>query len=527
MASVFKRIGRNGKKSSRWTIQYLDASGNKKQQSGFTDKQESQRLANKLEEAAKLRRDGLIDSVADELASQTKRPISQHLDEFLKTLQSKGRTEKHVKLTASRLNALLTEGGINTAFEISQERVEKAIGSLKKRNDLGPRTVNHYIQAMKEFAAWLVPKRLASNPLLDIELRNTQVDIRKKRRALTSEEMSRLVAAARASLKDVQCFSGEQRARIYLLSYLTGLRKNEIASLTVESFQLDQDTPTLTVEAKDSKHRKKDVIPLHSTLVTLLRKWLPEYASSQPLFPNLGTRKAFTMIRKDLEAAGIPFTTKDGDADFHAAGRHTYITELLRNGTSIVVARELARHSDVNMTMRYTHIGLKDQAKGVENLPVDPEWLKTTQESTQNVQQMCSTLQQKCSKSGVFSGQLESQTVSNGHKLTKNRDVTSSSDLSSCVTSSQRKAPSVTEGAKVEAAGIAPASRDPSVRASTCVSYYLVFVRQPPTGRVPLRLSSHFFSPEQQPAVNLWPARIGVSEHDSRAEVILRSFVVT
>ena len=75
MASVFKRIGRNGKKASRWTIQYLDASGNKKQQSGFTDKQESQRLANKLEEAAKLRRDGLIDSVAEELASQTKRPI--------------------------------------------------------------------------------------------------------------------------------------------------------------------------------------------------------------------------------------------------------------------------------------------------------------------------------------------------------------------------------------------------------------------------------------------------------------------
>jgi hypothetical protein len=97
---------------------------------------------------------------------------------------------------------------------------------------------------------------------------------------------------------------------------------------------------------------KKDVIPLHSTLVTLLRKWLPGYASSQPLFPNLRTRKAFTMIRKDLEAAGIQFTTKDGDADFHAAGRHTYITELLRNGTSIVVARELARHSDANMTMR-------------------------------------------------------------------------------------------------------------------------------------------------------------------------------
>ena len=58
------------------------------------------------------------------------------------------------------------------------------------------------------------------------------------------------------------------------------------------------------------------------------------------------------MIRKDLEVAGIPFPTQNGDADFHAVGRHIYITGLLRNGTSLVVARELARHSDVNVKMK-------------------------------------------------------------------------------------------------------------------------------------------------------------------------------
>ena len=50
-------------------------------------------------------------------------------------------------------------------------------------------------------------------------------------------------------------------------------------------------------------------------------------------------------------------------------GRHTYITELLRNGASLVEARELARHSDINMTMRYTHIGLDDQARAVAAIP--------------------------------------------------------------------------------------------------------------------------------------------------------------
>jgi hypothetical protein len=48
--------------------------------------------------------------------------------------------------------------------------------------------------------------------------------------------------------------------------------------------------------------------------------------------------------------------------------RDTYITELLRNGVSLVEARELARHSDVRMTMKYTHIGLDDQAQALAKL---------------------------------------------------------------------------------------------------------------------------------------------------------------
>jgi hypothetical protein len=68
------------------------------------------------------------------------------------------------------------------------------------------------------------------------------------------------------------------------------------------------------------------------------------------------------MVRKDLERVGIEYESDDGFADFHAAGRHTHITELLRNGVSLPEAKELARHSDVNM-MRYTHIGMDDRAK--------------------------------------------------------------------------------------------------------------------------------------------------------------------
>ena len=71
--------------------------------------------------------------------------------------------------------------------------------------------------------------------------------------------------------------------------------------------------------------------------------------------------------------AGIPYQTEEGIADFHAAGRHTYITQLIRSGVSLPTAMELARHSDVKMTMRYTHIGIADQAAALASLPAAPQ----------------------------------------------------------------------------------------------------------------------------------------------------------
>jgi integrase/recombinase XerD len=223
---------------------------------------------------------------------------------------------------------------------------------------------------MDAFLNWCVKnKRLHNNPLAGLERLNSEVDVRHPRRALTPEEVDRLISATCASGKRLQRLQPELRARAYLFSYLTGLRKTEMASLTAASFHLEASPATVTVAAASSKHRRKDVLPLHPELALQLRDWLKELSPGDRLFPGLGRKKLSEMIRKDLERAGIPYRTDDGIADFHAAGRHTYITQLLRNGASLPEARELARHTDVKMTMRYTHIGMEDQAKAVAKLP--------------------------------------------------------------------------------------------------------------------------------------------------------------
>jgi integrase len=256
---------------------------------------------------------------------------------------------------------------------VSGETAEAFLRKFAAKENLGNRTYNHHVQALDEFGTWLVNlRRAALNPFAGMKRRNAEVDIRHRRRALTTEEVAQLVNSARASQEVVQGYDGEPRARIYLLSFFTGLRRNEIASLTALSFDLENNPPTVTVEAAFSKHRRRDVLPLHPEFVTMLPLWLKEADSEKPLFPKLAQRKTWIMVKKDLERVGIPYETPEGIADFHVAGRHTHITELLRNGATLPEAKELARHSDVKMMMRYTHVGINDQAKAVGKLP----WLR-------------------------------------------------------------------------------------------------------------------------------------------------------
>jgi site-specific recombinase XerD len=364
MASIFKRRkGRN----EPYTIQYVDHLGKRRTCKGFTDKGLTEELAAKLEGDARLRTTGLIDTEQDRIAQCQQAPLDEHLASFETSLAAN--TPVYISRTMTRIRAIVAGCNLQKLADIEAEKVAECLRALRMQQDLSPRTYNHYLQAFKSFCNWCVPKRMLSNPIVGLKTLNAEVDVRHPRRALTPAEIAHLIATTRASRKRAQNLPPELRARAYTLAYFTGLRKQEMASLSARSFRLNESPPTVTVEAACSKHRRKDVLPLHPELVAQVRGWLGELKRGQKLFPLLGQKKLSEMIRLDLKRAGIAYRTEEGIADFHAAGRHTYITQLLRSGASLPEAMELARHTDIKMTMRYAHIGIDDQAKAVANLP--------------------------------------------------------------------------------------------------------------------------------------------------------------
>ena len=371
MASIFKRGRDRNDRTAPYFIAYTDHEGRRRMRKGFRDKGLTEQLAAKIENEVMLRKSGLIDPQQERVAEQKRRPIEDHLQEFEGHLEGKGNTGKHVKLTLQRVRAVVNGCHVASLNDLTRAKVEQFLCSIRGPDGCGHRTSNHYAQAVESFCNWLCAEhRLPANPLRGLSRVNAEVDRRHHRRALEPEEVARLVQAARASTRTVQTYPGEQRARIYIFTYMTGLRRSEMASLTPRSFDLSGTPPTVTVDAACSKHRKTDVIPLHPDLVNMLREWLAGMEPDEHLFPKLDRRKTWLMVQHDLEKAGIPYEDENGlFADFHGAGRHSFITALLSSGATLTEARELARHGDIRMTMRYTHISINDQASALAGLP--------------------------------------------------------------------------------------------------------------------------------------------------------------
>jgi len=391
MASLIRRKykvkDKNGKtiqkQSPYWYIDYKTAEGTRKRIKGFKDKGATAQLAARLEKDAELAQAGVIDKYAEHRT----RSLAEHLDDFKSNLLSKGTTAQHGQLTGNRIGAILDGCRFVFIADISASKVLRYLAG-RRRAGLSIKSSNDYLQAIKQFSRWLVAdRRMPDNPLAYLSGLNVKTDRRHDRRALNAEEIERLIKTT-AEGKKHHKMTGRERAMLYVLALNTGLRANEIASLTWQSFKLDCPAPSVSVLAAFSKHRRDDILPLRGDLAEQFKRWGSERkeSSEDKVFPNFNKRKGADMLKMDLEVAGIPY--KDGAgryADFHAL-RHTFVTNLYKSGVSPKVIQSLARHSTFALTMdTYTHIGLYDERAALDKLPELPNIDKNKSETERAV----------------------------------------------------------------------------------------------------------------------------------------------
>jgi site-specific recombinase XerD len=407
MASIYKKTitardpktkARVKRKSKKWWGKYRDAANTVRRVPLASDKAVALAMLNELMKRVEREKAGLADPYED----QRKRALAAHVDEFESYLGNKGVTPKQVKESTTQIRKMVKDRKWKLIADISATSALEFLGELRQLGR-SAQTYNHYLKSMKQFTRWLVrDRRTPVDPLAHLSKLNVRTDRRHDRRALQPEEFALLIQAAE-SRPNIETISGPDRAMMYVLAAWTGFRKGEIGSLTLRSFRLDDQPPTVTVAACYSKHKRQDTQVLHSEVVRRLREWIagkPGLGPDTRLFPVSGRvpggkeRKTHKMMQMDLgsarkawlEAAKTPEERKardesdflkyqDGEglfADFHS-NRHLFITNLERAGVSPKMAQTLARHSDIRLTLGvYTHVGLSDQTAAIAALQPPP-----------------------------------------------------------------------------------------------------------------------------------------------------------
>lgn len=282
------------------------------------------------------------------------RPLTELLGEYLLELQSRARTPRTLRKYRNTLRKLFER----CQWQKIQDVTARSFCQWRNHCGLSGKTSNDLLACASSFFDWLERQRmLTESPLKHVE----RVDTRGKsqyRRALTQEEVRKLLAV-----------SPHLRGVIYLTAIYTGLRRSELNQLRWGDLHLDALKPYVCAPASITKNKKEAKLELRAEVVNALISIRPPNAAPfQWVFHHQVPR--VRTFQKDLARAGIVFVDESGRRlDFHAL-RVTLGTMFALKGVPINEAMRLMRHSDPRLTMKiYTDAAQLDLSAAIALLP--------------------------------------------------------------------------------------------------------------------------------------------------------------
>ena len=160
-----------------------------------------------------------------------------------------------------------------------------------------------------------------------------------------------------------------------LVGLLTGCRLDEICNIQLKDINLKERTLRI-INKIDFVTKTKSIrnVPISNELYSLLLTMIKNennvinfYNPDEYLFKNkhnIKFNKGYISksFKKVLRKLNLP-----EKFHFHCL-RHTFITQLIKNGVNINYVKEIAGHSDIKTTMRYAHVNLPVLQKTIESL---------------------------------------------------------------------------------------------------------------------------------------------------------------
>lgn len=279
-----------------------------------------------------------------------------------------------------------------------EEAIQRFADHITVERHLSPTTVRYYVREAADFAQYL-----ASQEVTDIEKiepydvrdwlmvqmeKNSPATVKKKLAALSAwitylrknkylaRDIMASVSIPQQSTRQPIFFRESEVEHIYddiypptyegalaklvlRMLYETGMRRSELASLTVQDVNLSK--LTIKVLGKGSKER---IIPIENELAHNISQYLAlrdekmteeKAADSRRLLINSKGRPVSDSMIYSIVEQYMPALSNADRVSPHVF-RHTFATHMLNEGADINAVKELLGHSSLDSTEIYTHM---------------------------------------------------------------------------------------------------------------------------------------------------------------------------
>jgi integrase len=272
-------------KSTNWYIDFYDHYRRRHNLAAFADKRETVGLAKKIESLVACQISGQqpgpeMQQWIDRLPNRFKnrfnkwgllegsrvaatQRLSDHLKDWLNSQVAKGVNEKsHALQQYSRVIRVFSACGFTYWQDLQASKLLQTVNGFTKLQQksphpvvdtgkpLSPRSKSHYLDACKQFANWMaMDGRISTNPINHLKM-TCLIETQNPRRPLSLDEIHVLMAHIINS-KPLRFMPGYERLLLYQFAIETGLRANEIRTLTRKGFDFEQlnMTALITIES--------------------------------------------------------------------------------------------------------------------------------------------------------------------------------------------------------------------------------------------------------------------------------------
>lgn len=321
------------KKGNIYYIDYADASGKRHREStGTGNKKLAEQIAAKRQVETLEHKKMGIKPVKHILLKDF---IGQYI-EYSKANKKAKSTEIDI-MALKNLSSFINDEN-KYIDDVTEEEIEKY--KIHRGKSVSISTITRELTSLKHFFSmaerW---NKTKTNPAKNVKKPGEPPG---RVRYLTKDEIPRLLS---------ECKKLSYLHLFVVIALHTGMRKGEILGLKWEDIDFDNEL----IHLRDSKSVERADIIMNS----VVKRYMEGFTSDgENIFPVDDLKRSFK---------GALNRAKIKNFRIHDL-RHTFASHLAMSGTPLATLKELMRHKDIKMTLRYAHLSPSHKRQSVENL---------------------------------------------------------------------------------------------------------------------------------------------------------------